>query len=612
MNDPDQRRLAVHQLAVHRAKVVGHQALRWVADRRSPIVPARFGHELLDAPRIAEDRSPLWNRGLEPEKLAREWPLELGKVENLRVAARALDGLELVAGQRFSFWAQVGPPVRWRGFVPGRELREGCVIPGIGGGLCLLSNGIYAAARRAELTVVERHPHSRRPPGSRAALGDDATVAWNYVDLRLVGARPWRLEVELDADSLIVGVRSPERRRRGMIVVPSEAERRRGGGGWAGDSGPSCLSCDQACVHAERPPGPGVRPQERKVWLLDAVWPEYAEHLREHVGASDQLCLALDGARLGVRRYAWPRSAAARRQFLLAAGWRSWQARSSAEQGAARQRALLDGDRRVAAAMAASLTPHDTELVISQSLLPHLHRLGVLGGRRLTVLMERLPLAVLQARLDAAALRWPDSPTLADFRADPRLLADEARALRRADRLLSPHAEIAELFPGRVERLAWAKPSGVEWIAAHRSASGPLRLWFPASVVGRKGAWELREALDGLGPVTLWVAGRELEGAWAWPSAVRVVRGSPSLAAVHDRVEGVVLPAWVEAQPRALLRAVAAGIPVVASTACGLHGVEGVTTIACGDVDSLRAAIVKLGRAGRDGHKTGSSAGAWV
>src|SRR5690606_20077455 len=108
----------------------------------------------------------------------------LGKIENLRVAARSLDGLEFEGGQPFSFWAQVGPPLQVRGFVAGRELREGCVMPGTGGGLCLLSNALFAVASQAGFSILERHPHSRRPPGSRAAAGEDATVAWNYVDLR--------------------------------------------------------------------------------------------------------------------------------------------------------------------------------------------------------------------------------------------------------------------------------------------------------------------------------------------------------------------------------------------------------------------------------------------
>ncbi|HVR67716.1 MAG TPA: glycosyltransferase, partial [Verrucomicrobiae bacterium] len=54
----------------------------------------------------------------------------------------------------------------------------------------------------------------------------------------------------------------------------------------------------------------------------------------------------------------------------------------------------------------------------------------------------------------------------------------------------------------------------------------------------------------------------------------------------------VVLPAWIEDQPRRLLRAIAAGIPVIASDACGLEGVAGVTTVPVGDVLALRNAVI--------------------
>ena len=69
----------------------------------------------------------------------------------------------------------------------GRELREGCLVPSIGGGLCQLSNALYDAALRAGLQVVERHRHTQVVPGSLAESDRDATVFWNYRDLRLRG-----------------------------------------------------------------------------------------------------------------------------------------------------------------------------------------------------------------------------------------------------------------------------------------------------------------------------------------------------------------------------------------------------------------------------------------
>jgi hypothetical protein len=54
---------------------------------------------------------------------------------------------------------------------------------------------------------------------------------------------------------------------------------------------------------------------------------------------------------------------------------------------------------------------------VAQSLLPHLWRDGALGGRTFDVLMTRLPLRVLHARLDEAWMRKPDRKSLCEFRA---------------------------------------------------------------------------------------------------------------------------------------------------------------------------------------------------
>ncbi len=137
---------------------------------------------------------------------AEQRALVLGKIENLRVALRSIHGVQVAQGGVFSFWTQVGRARRSRGYVEGRELREGCIIPAIGGGLCQLSNGLYQAALDAGLAIIERHAHSQVIPGSAAEAGRDATVFWNYIDLRFNADEPFRIEAELDKDQLRVAL----------------------------------------------------------------------------------------------------------------------------------------------------------------------------------------------------------------------------------------------------------------------------------------------------------------------------------------------------------------------------------------------------------------------
>ena len=56
-------------------------------------------------------------------------------------------------------------------------------------------------------------------------------------------------------------------------------------------------------------------------------------------------------------------------------------------------------------------------------------------------------------------------------------------------------------------------------------------------------------------------------------------------------VGAVVLPAWSEHQPRRLLQAIANDIPVIASKACGLSGMQGVSEVEMGDVEALKASV---------------------
>src|SRR5262249_9678256 len=119
-------------------------------------------------------------------------------------AVRALDRVLVPQGATLSFWRQLGRPSRRRGFVTGRMLQQGCLVPATGGGLCQLSNALYQAALRSGCEIVERHAHSRRVPGSAAALGRDATVAWNYVDLRFRARAPLVIEARLTRDELVV------------------------------------------------------------------------------------------------------------------------------------------------------------------------------------------------------------------------------------------------------------------------------------------------------------------------------------------------------------------------------------------------------------------------
>jgi hypothetical protein len=266
--------------------------------------------------------------------------------------------------------------------------------------------------------------------------------------------------------------------------------------------------------------------------------------------------------------------------------------RRATGEGGARQAALRAAQVVLARAYATRLRPHHTHLVVDQQLLLPLLDAGALGGRTFDVLMASLPSSAVQARLDAAARRWPGAKALVDFRVN---LAQERRewaALSRARRVVTAHRDVAQHLSEHgletVELLAWAPPVSI----AQRQPRPPVALpviGFPASALARKGVNELAAAARELGWAVL-VLGSPAADPDIW-RGVDVRQGRYGMDWLAQ-VDLVVLPAHVEHAPRALLQALAHSVPVVATAACGLSGEEGLLEVIAGDVPGLIASRV--------------------
>ena len=132
---------------------------------------------------VAAHKTPL----LRPLKNVDMW-LQHNKVNNLKLAIDRINGLIIAPGQTFSFWYLVGKPTRHKGYQKGIVLCNGSFKPGIGGGLCQLSNLIYWMTLHSPLTVKERwrHNYDVFPDAGRTQpFGSGATVVYNYIDLQI-------------------------------------------------------------------------------------------------------------------------------------------------------------------------------------------------------------------------------------------------------------------------------------------------------------------------------------------------------------------------------------------------------------------------------------------
>jgi len=579
-----------------RGKVAVLQIARRFRDLRAGVKRYRRADARDDDVLLAESVGALWGgSGANPHEQA----LTLGKVQNLRVAVRGIDGVVVPGSAVFSFWRQVGRATARAGFVRGRELREGCVVPSVGGGLCQLSNALYDAALRAEFEIVERHAHTAVVPGSLAEVGRDATVFWNYVDLQFRARHAVRIEARLTADTLIVRFWAPATAR-GVAFV------RDGGAGVvsAGDGGGAaptvrsavtrrptgdCATCavEQCFRHVALHRAPAAA--ERTAFLLDAYWPEYDAYVASVAQRRDVMVVPVDGRRRRLGKYRWDTSGV---DLVLESPvlmlLRAYRSRGVARHGAERQRLLLAWADRMATRFASQLSYDVGHLVVMQHLLPGLWAGGHLGGRTYDVLMTGLPMRHVQAALDEAFERHPESPTLHDFRADPRLVDAEECALAGARAIVTPHVAVAALFGPRVVRVPWVAPAAAGFLRDPSEARRSRAVVFPASTLGRAGAYEVRDVARDLGLRVL-ITGNDLESAGFW-DGLCVERRDAFDAALSDAA-CVALPAYVENQPRRLVRAAAMGVPVVASVACGLGDVANVTTLRAGDVDGLRAAL---------------------
>ena len=126
--------------------------------------------------------------------------------------------------------------------------------------------------------------------------------------------------------------------------------------------------------------------------------------------------------------------------------------------------------------------------------------------------------------------------------------------------IITPHTAIASLFGRKAELLEWKIPRARQIAKRQKRQNGKFTIVYPASTVGRKGCYELREALGDL-DAKLIILGAELEGA-DFRQGIDCEKGSDDWLELADLV---VLPAFVEHKPRRLLQAVANQISVVAS-----------------------------------------------
>lgn len=549
---------------VFAAKALLHRKIRFVSDLTHPV--RRLQHsEKSDYPALlAEFRSPLWIAESSVENI-----LQFGKVQNLRRACERLHTTRILPNEVFSFWKQVGKATKAHGYAVGRELREGCLIPTFGGGLCQLSNALYQLALQCGCEIIERHAHSTVVPGSATEQGRDATIFWNYVDFRFRPRQNMLIRAFLSKEELIVSFWG----RRSLVSISAASTHPR-------QNTPVHTCTDCTSVECFRHVPAVSLQSSRSAFLIEECWPEFEKFVNAERADRDDLFLPFHSSFLKAGRYRWNTSGYSKvvspniRTALSAITARfapGWEPVIAQQIPRSEMLARYYGER---------LSIDVYYIHVAQTLLPFLWRRGDLGGRGFSVFMPRLPLAVLHQRLDDLAAKFPDRKTFQEFRAPSWMVEAEGEALERAEFVVTPHAALATLFPSKTRRLEWIFP------ATHSARAGDC-IVFPGPSVARKGAYELRDSLHGLETPLLVLNSSTTESEGFWKN---VYVAEPS----GDWLDGaavVVQPAFIENNPRPLLRALAAGIPVIATKECGIESHPLLRLVKAGDVAELTDAL---------------------
>lgn len=105
-----------------------------------------------------------------------------GRIQNIKVASQSVSNMLVMPGEQISFNDQVGPINGKYGFMEAPVILNGELTPGMGGGVCQSSTTLYNALLLADVSIVERHPHSIA--ASYVPRGTDGAVASGYLDLK--------------------------------------------------------------------------------------------------------------------------------------------------------------------------------------------------------------------------------------------------------------------------------------------------------------------------------------------------------------------------------------------------------------------------------------------
>lgn len=149
-------------------------------------------------------------------------PGNKSRTTNVRIAAKAIDGTVLKAGETFSLNDTVGQRTPQRGYKKAVIFANQQLSTQYGGGVSQITGTLFNAALEAGLPIVTYRVHTR--PVDYLPLGRDATVSWGSFDMKFknnTGA-PIFISYSLDGSELTARLFGKKTGNRVKIKVRSQ------------------------------------------------------------------------------------------------------------------------------------------------------------------------------------------------------------------------------------------------------------------------------------------------------------------------------------------------------------------------------------------------------
>jgi hypothetical protein len=561
-----------------RLRVRANQLRRFYKNLLSPI-PYHHPNPNLqpEQPNSVQSITQLWTLDDPNEAL-----LTLGKIENLRVALRHWNGVTIQPRETISFWRQTGPPLARHGYVPGRELREGCIVPSPGGGICQLSNALYDLALRTDCDILERHRHTQDVPGSATSRDRDATVAYNHIDLRFRAKSNITITAELTDSELKIQFHTdqvtnvkPDQRRHLKVLNSSPN---------------SCVTCgEHGCFqHATTQKTLSQTAISQQTFLIDTTNPELNQFLITQAQQGDTLLSPIDGKNPKFARYQLPTLNTKSEHATIPTLIRAFKVRAAKTPPDSR-RAHLDSTARIAQALIKKIPYTTQHLVIDIAFLADLDPF-LLQGRQTTVFLTRWPLKLIHELLDQGASKLKDAPQLADFRASQTRVESEWQSLKRASKILTSNPSLAQLLRqhgfSQVELTPYQLP---QQSLPSSTQTETKYLFFPGPTAARKGAHAVREVASQT-KLPLAVAGKNLEDPNFWQGITLL---NPSTHPAENAL-AIISPGIYEDRPTRLLPFLKSQVPIITTPTSGLPDLPHIHLSEFNEVDCMLAHLAKI------------------